>query len=247
MVVSLASSPKGLKMQRCYACDEVASTSEHVPPRCLFPKSKDLQSGRDLRKALIKVPSCVEHNSAKSKDDEYLLYALAMSIAVNKVATTQFETKIWRAINRNPSLALRMLKNVRPVVAVDTKDGTKSDTVTFKIDDARFYTALENLSRGLYYYHVGMRWLAPVVVYPEFLLSASSSQWVEANASRESIIKNAELAFASALRHGDNPEVFCYRVRADFRNSTVGMRLTFYGGNNVSVIFRMTRVMHAVF
>ena len=58
-------------MATCYMCDEESTSSEHVPPKCLFPEQKDLPEGVDLRKSLITVPSCDLHNSKKSNDDEY--------------------------------------------------------------------------------------------------------------------------------------------------------------------------------
>ncbi|MDC5072991.1 hypothetical protein NRA08_18095, partial [Acinetobacter baumannii] len=67
----------------CYMCDAEATTVEHVPPKCIFPESKDLSSADkllDFRKQLITVPSCDDHNGKKSKDDEYLFCMLAISI-----------------------------------------------------------------------------------------------------------------------------------------------------------------------
>lgn len=46
----------------CYYCGKKAVSSEHVPPRCFFPKDK--------RENLIQVPACEEHNESTSKDDE---------------------------------------------------------------------------------------------------------------------------------------------------------------------------------
>jgi hypothetical protein len=55
-------------------CDSLATSSEHVPPKCFFPEKKDLPREVDLRKNLFKVPSCDAHNSQKSHDDEYFFY-----------------------------------------------------------------------------------------------------------------------------------------------------------------------------
>jgi len=61
----------------CYMCDALATTKEHIPPKALFLKQKDLLREFSLRKELITVPSCEEHNNNKSKDDEYFVYLLA--------------------------------------------------------------------------------------------------------------------------------------------------------------------------
>lgn len=59
----------------CYWCGWVATSSEHVPPKCLFPESKDVKGiyDRSFRNNLITVPSCDKHNMKKSHDDEYLM------------------------------------------------------------------------------------------------------------------------------------------------------------------------------
>ena len=64
----------------CYMCDQPSTSAEHVPPKCLFPEKKDLPEGVDLRKQLITVPACYVHNTRKSKNDEYLLFCLVMSV-----------------------------------------------------------------------------------------------------------------------------------------------------------------------
>lgn len=54
----------------CYMCDAEATTVEHVPPKCIFPESKDLSSTDkllDFRKQLITVPSCDDHNGKNQK------------------------------------------------------------------------------------------------------------------------------------------------------------------------------------
>ncbi|MFZ6769305.1 hypothetical protein ACO0LM_19830 [Undibacterium sp. Di26W] len=70
-------------MVSCYMCDEVAVSVEHVPPRCLFPKQKDLPIGVDLRRELLTVPACAQHNMEKASDDEYFLGVIVGSDSVN--------------------------------------------------------------------------------------------------------------------------------------------------------------------
>ena len=45
-------------LETCYMCERAPSSTEHVPPKCLFPEKKDI--GSDLfRKNLITVLSCL--------------------------------------------------------------------------------------------------------------------------------------------------------------------------------------------
>jgi hypothetical protein len=54
----------------CYMCELPEMSREHARPLCFFPEAQEF--GRDVRNNLITVPSCDAHNSAKSKDDEFL-------------------------------------------------------------------------------------------------------------------------------------------------------------------------------
>ena len=65
-------------IEKCYWCGRDATSREHVPPKCLFPEDKDIKSiyKGTFRRSLITVPSCDEHNLAKSHDDEYLMVCL---------------------------------------------------------------------------------------------------------------------------------------------------------------------------
>lgn len=59
--------------ETCYACSNIATGKEHLPPRCFFPKG--------MRKSLITAPSCDEHNSEKSKEDEYIKSILLLQLS----------------------------------------------------------------------------------------------------------------------------------------------------------------------
>ncbi len=50
---------------RCYCCGAPATSEEHVPPKGLFPKAKDIPNTK-FREKLITVPSCEKHNPLNS-------------------------------------------------------------------------------------------------------------------------------------------------------------------------------------
>ena len=79
-------------------CDALATTKEHIPPKALFPKQKDVLSEISLRKDLITVPSCEKHNNSKSRDDEYLVFCLSTCFHGNDIKEQLFNTKIMRAM-----------------------------------------------------------------------------------------------------------------------------------------------------
>ncbi len=117
-------------MKTCYMCEAKSTSVEHVPPKCLFPEQKDLPSGVDLRKH----PACDEHNSKKSKDDEYLLYCLAMSLPADQIGNDHFLCKVRRAIKRNPNLINQFQKSTERVVVENINTSQVSDTTAFQAD-----------------------------------------------------------------------------------------------------------------
>ena len=133
----------------CYYCGKVASSDEHVPPKTIFPKSKDSADNRDYRKNLITVRSCEEHNSAKSRDDEYLLYILAMCLPSNALAKHHFLTKIQRAINRRPALLQRLLIDYREVTIHDSENDAWYRTIAIQPDERRLINIFSHIAKAI--------------------------------------------------------------------------------------------------
>jgi len=226
-------------------CDEPATSKEHVPPRCLFPAARDLPPGVLLRQNLITVPSCDAHNGAKSKDDLYLLYAVIFSLPANQIAKNHFAAAVMRRIQEKPALVYEMMRNAKPVVAVDTQTGTVQAAAAIDIDDARLDGALAHLARGLHFYHLGAKWTGPIMVYTEFLLGSIDPANARAvNAPRERIVKQLDDAFDGEAFHGSNPDVFRYQVKAAMTGIPTMMRLHFYGDVKVSLIFAAAPTRH---
>ncbi len=220
----------------CYMCDSKANSVEHIPPKCLFPRKKDLPRGVDLRKQLITVPSCYEHNSKKSKDDEYLLYCLVMSIPSNEVGKNIFVKKIMRAIQRNPSLIKQFLSNHRDVFVQNIKTLKIDKSLGIEIDIQRIENEIEHLSRALFFDHFGEKWLGEVSIYPNFLLSMADG-YRKTNQLIKDMDDMAEELFSKEKLYGDNPEVFKYNAVDKGKDKPKFMRLYFYNGNRITVIF----------
>ena len=210
---------------------------EHVPPRCLFPHSKDLPAGENLRKNLITVPSCDEHNREKSGDDQHLMHVLAMNLPAGAVGESLFATKVVRSIQRRPALAARMLSTAIPVVLRNPSTGEEVGTVAIQGDGERVSKTLELVARGIYFHHFGKAWAGPLRVVPEFFRWLIEENAVSWNASLEEVIALTEGIFANAPRHGANAGVFSYQVVETAIPGPVVMRMRFYGGCNVVAIF----------
>lgn len=222
----------------CYMCENEAPGSEHVPPRCLFPEQKDLPEGVDLRRQLITVPACDEHNTAKSKDDEYLLHVLAINLPANEVAKNQFLSKVLRSFQRNSRLLQHLMQNPKAVTAVDDETEEVNQTVAVTIDDVRLDSALDHIARALYYHHFGEKWTGSVRTQPDFLLvSLDPAEARELNEPGERMAAAADQFFDGIPFHGENPDVFKYQVIDGNERLKRLMRLHFYNGCRVTVFF----------
>jgi len=209
-------------MAECYMCSKEAISLEHVPPRCIFPESKDIPSGANYRRNLIKVASCAEHNLQKSGDDEYLLYVLVSNFEVNSAGLGQWATKLRRSMNRRPSNR-GIFHNLKPVLYRGVR------TSLYDIDFERITQEFDRISRGIYYYHFRQHWPYDIdIVFPSAISVGSN----------ESERHNRVVAEAAALvvrflqdeiRIGDNPEIFYYQHK--LKNDSPGyiQRMVFYG------------------
>jgi len=94
----------------CYWCGGIATSLEHIPPKCIFPEKKDIDKifNQSFRDELITVPSCDLHNSKKSKDDEYFLVCLSSLVGNNDVSLIHTYTKVRRALIHNHGLINRV-------------------------------------------------------------------------------------------------------------------------------------------
>jgi len=128
-------------MSKCYMCDQTAVGDEHVPPRCLFPKAKDLPNGVDLRKDLITVLSCADHNSEKSREDQYFLNVITSCESINEVGREHYRRQIRRQNERNPSIIARFADRT---VEID-------DRIAHKIEIDRLDSFVEHLAYALYF------------------------------------------------------------------------------------------------
>lgn len=219
-------------MSICYYCGLEASTVEHVPPQGIFPRQKDSPHGKDYRKHLITVPSCEKHNTDKSRDDEYLLYVLAMSLPSNEVAKHQFLTKIMRAVQRRPKLIERLLVESQEVVVHDTVADTWEKTIALRPEESRLIGMFTCIAKGLYFHEKRSPWLGGVSVLIEFMLSFDD---LAKNKRQRLLVEQLGTIFSDQPLRGSNQDVFGYQfVEVDGKFMA---RLHFYGNSKVSVVF----------
>ncbi|MFZ3066352.1 MAG: hypothetical protein WA277_13845 [Nitrospirota bacterium] len=215
-------------MQTCYACQNHATTREHIPPQCLFPEAKDA-AGVDHRRNLITVPSCTEHNLHKSGDDEYLLHVLSTNLQSNPIAQTQW-TKLKRAIKRRPALWNSMRSNIEDVKVMGSHTGKIYEPVQMGLDGTRFQSSLKLIALGVYCHHFGKRWEGSIHVHSDFVAFPHEPNMADIDANKVLIFNSAEKLFASAPRYGDNQDIFWYQVYEPENRFRCVIRLGFYKG-----------------
>jgi hypothetical protein len=223
-------------MQTCYACQNPATTREHIPPLCLFPERKDTVDDVDYRRKLITVPSCKEHNLNKSGDDEYLLYVLSINLEANVIAQAQW-TKLKRAIERRPALWNSMSSNSEDVDVMDSHTGKIYKTVQMDLNGARFQRALELIALGLYRHHFGERWEGNIHVHSDFVAFSQQPNTTDIDANRVLVFNCAKKIFANTPRNGNNQDVFWYQVYEQANPLHCLIRLGFYEGCTTTAFF----------
>lgn len=193
-------------IERCYWCGGIATSREHVPPKCLFPQDKDIKGvyNKTFRRDLITVPSCDEHNLAKSHDDEYLMVCLGSRVGNNGIAYVHTNTKIGRAVKRNPKLI-----NVEDegVICV----GDKQFPVLYvHIDSQRLVYSLECISRALFFYEFNTRYTGPCKVISNIFALSKDTQSAKFQAKAAKALEN-EKNYWMNRKEGKNPEIFTYQ------------------------------------
>ncbi len=183
----------------CYTCEGFATTREHAPPKCFFPEQRDV--GRDLRKNLISVPSCAEHNTARSMDDQYVMTFVVMQFETIGVARDQFSTKIIRSLKRDLTLVDEVFREAREVQL------NGEPTVTVTLDRARFDRVMASSFRALIYHECNEKLSSDVTV---FSLGIRHKTF-ERDADEATLAFTVRTVLKGQPRLGENPEVFWYQ------------------------------------
>ena len=217
----------------CYMCNAVAMSREHVPPRNLFPEASEV-GGMDYRVNLITVPSCEEHNSAKSHDDEFLMVSLAGIIGNNSIGYMHKLGKVDRAIRASANHLLdQVLIEKTEIHRVEMAENKFIDIIWGTPDVTRLKRCFEHIAHGLHQHHFKVRFVGKVHVLLGYLLHKehNAKQW------SEFIKDRVALDLGGKNSHGSNQAVFYYQVTDHDQFGLYMMRLCFYGGLDVYVGF----------
>jgi hypothetical protein len=200
---------------------------EHVPPKCLFPETKDL--GRQYRNNLITVPSCDEHNSRKSADDEFLMASLAGLIGNNSVGFRHKFTKVNRAIYRSKFALLDQAMSEQRWEYLKVGPNQYLDVLWGKPNYDRLNTCLDRIARGLYYAYFSKKFFGSTKAILAYVGKQAQNQAEFQRFIRDKFIMELD----GKPRLGDNPDIFSFQFTEPDRFGLLGLHAQFYGGLDV--------------
>jgi hypothetical protein len=204
-------------------CDERAVSDEHAPPKCFFPKVKDV--GVNLRSNLITVPSCDEHNSSKSRDDEYAMMFVVTHYETNSVARNQFSTKCIRALKHSRGLTSVVFKKPRKIRV------GRQPSFAVTVDRARFDRVIEHTCRALFFHELRRKFTERLFVWSPAFRHPN----LEPDTQESELGYHARQVLQSQPRLGKNAQVFWYQI-FEKAGALTAFRLMFYEGCSVYAV-----------
>ena len=135
---------------KCVYCwENDAETTDHVPPKNLFPKPRP--------STLVTVPACRDCNEEASKDDEYLRWVLTVGehVGKNPHASVAGDTSI-RAIKRPEAAGFqKLLMDATHKVVLVSPEGDLAERLAYGVDWERVYRVIGRTVKGLYFGETG--------------------------------------------------------------------------------------------
>jgi len=210
---------KKQKKEYCYFCGAEATTKEHFPPKSFFPKDK--------RNELKTVPSCDDHNTKRSHDDEYTLLAFTM---ISENCNEQFQ-KVIRALERNnQSLYKKFFHNSRNINGFQIKDSLyiASKFTLLELDRKRIDNVIDSICRAIYYHNTNCqeRWQGKLYIYSPSLNHSTS---INDHYLRQRAYQLENLIYEFGLqKEGLNHKIFFYQIVKDENENFIVVKMVFY-------------------
>lgn len=219
------------KYEVCYWCGKLATSREHVPPKCLFPEGKDVKQiyGQSFRNNLITVPSCDKHNTEKSNEDQYLMVCLSGRVGNNAVAYIHNATKVKRARCRNPNM-----------IKIDKEDIFKINEKEFPVqwvtvDNNKLMHSFEAIARALYFYELNDNFFGDCKIVSRIFIHPEYKNWSDFNMRAVQMIEKEHPHWGTEIK-GDNPDIFTYQFSPVDGFKCQTLALNFYKATKVYVI-----------
>ena len=171
---------------------------------------------------MITVPSCDDHNTSKSDDDEYLMACLAPYFGNNGVAYVHTQTKLRRVFERNKDLF-----NIKDEKIVKLED-RYFPTLMVEIDNYRLLRSFEAIGRGLYFHKYKKQFKGKCKVIPGFIKdNGKNTEWNKYSSACIKLIKYERKEWTTKIE-GNNPDIFTYRFGEEDEVGCQMLIMTFY-------------------
>jgi hypothetical protein len=205
-------------------CSSDAKTREHFPPKSFFPKGENLQ--------LWTVPSCINHNNKKSKDDQYFLTQILMNMSrEGNLARERFMQSIAPQLEKSPKFRKMIAENSKRTV-----NGKRA----YHVEINRMYNVMDGMCHALIFrrfgkslpqenyriHHEFCNFTSFDNVHDEFV-----SGWIELF---EKITTENSWALSAEVADKKAEEVYSYKIFAPSElTASITIEHLFYGGFKV--------------
>lgn len=210
-----------MTQEKCYMCENTATSIEHVPPKCLFPEIKD--SGKNHRVNLITVPSCHEHNEQKSNNDEFLMVSIAGIIGNNSIGYQHYHGKIQRSLKRTSFKLLEKVFLKKKLFRFEAENNFL-DILWGTPDYQRLVACFAHIAHGIHRHHFKENFIGRLKPYLGFLHTNEKNP----KEFKRFITHKAEDELAEQQKHGCNPDVFYYQFTRPDEFGMFLAKLCFY-------------------
>jgi hypothetical protein len=216
----------------CYMCNEHAISKEHIPPKCLFPELKDIPD-KNFRTNLITVPSCVNHNSKKSNDDEFLMVGLAGVIGNNSIGYRHHMGKVNRAIKRSSYKLLEEVFLKKKTYPVKLEENKFIDFIWGTPDIDRLNRCFRHIAYGLYLHHFKKRFKGNIKVIMGHVISKEPNP----ETFKQFIKHRFDVDLREKEKLGENKDIFYYQFIEPDNFGLIALKMCFYDGVDVYISF----------
>jgi hypothetical protein len=195
--------------ETCYACELLATTKEHAPPRSFFPAGH--------RHNLITVPSCALHNNDNSMDVEYARGVVTSMFGTNLIAEQHFNDKVLRSFDRSPGLLSTTFADFRGMKLQGKTTGV------FEVNIKRMERVMSACVSALHFNDTGQKQTAWEIFFANLAFSERASP-EEQSAWSEFLSMIGKMSFSK--QPTNSPDVFQYAI-GDFLGSRI-YQMRFY-------------------
>lgn len=201
------------KSMKCYICNNTATSHEHVPAECFFPKGR--------RSNPIKVPSCDIHNQKTSIDDEYVRTIITMAKGANSIAADHFNSKVRKSFERRPALQARIMKEPLFLNYIANNEATRG--LTLNVERERFDKVMKKIAYGLHFHKYKETWEKELFISTDKQMTPSYETDILVAAIKEHGFKNSIKVF-----EGIHPEIFQFAFLEFLNRSEKVVFMKFY-------------------